>query len=207
MHPRPVRRQVVHRKAAQQARKVPLHRRRSPDLAIRAWFPAREIRASRRSSRMRQPARLPRSRRNPKASRLSRREKPADKAGKPEEKAAEQPAGETKTKDSADKPTQPKPGTAKSTESKTGDTAKGAGGATAKVEPQKIQKVKTYFTAHKPNVKRVDRNAVSVSVGIALPASIALYPLPPDVVVVIGSCPLEYFVWGEDIVLVELVLA
>ena len=130
-------------------------------------------------------------------------EKPADKAGKPEEKAAEQPAGETKTKDSADKPTQPKPGTAESTESKTGDTAKGAGGATAKVEPQQIQKVKTYFTAHKPNVKRVDRNAVSVSVGIALPASIALYPLPPDVVVVIGSCPLEYFVWGEDIVLVD----
>jgi hypothetical protein len=130
-------------------------------------------------------------------------EKPADEAGKPEEKAAEQPAGETKTKDSADKPTQPKPGTAESTESKTGDTAKGAGGATAKVEPQQIQKVKTYFTAHKPDVKRVDRNAVSVSIGIALPASIALYPLPPDVVVVIGSCPLEYFVWGEDIVLVD----
>ena len=130
-------------------------------------------------------------------------EKPADKAGKPEEKAAEQPAGETKTKDSSDKPTQPKPGTAESTESKTDDTAKGAGGATAKIEPQQIQKVKTYFTANKPDVKRVDRNAVSVSIGIALPASIALYPLPPDVVVVIGSCPLEYFVWGEDIVLVD----
>ena len=130
-------------------------------------------------------------------------EKPADKAGKPEEKAAEQPAGETKTKDSAEKPTQPKPGTAESTESKSGETAKGAGGATTKVEPQQIQKVKTYFTAHKPDVKRVDRSAVSVSIGIALPTFIALYPLPPDVVVVIGSCPLEYFVWDEDIVLVD----
>lgn len=130
-------------------------------------------------------------------------EKPADKADKPEEKAAEQPAGETKTKDSAEKPTQPKPGTAESTESKTGDAAKGAGGATAKVEPQQIQKVKTYFTTHKPDVKRVDRSAVSVSIGIALPTFIALYPLPPDVVVVIGSCPLEYFVWDEDIVLVD----
>ena len=130
-------------------------------------------------------------------------EKPTDKAGKPEEKAAEQPAGETKTKDSADQPTQLKPGTAESTESKTGDTAKGAGGATAKVEPQQIQKVKTYFTAHKPDVKRVDRSAVSVSIGVALPTFIALYPLPPDVVVVIGSCPLEYFVWDEDIVLVD----
>ena len=130
-------------------------------------------------------------------------EKPADKAGKPEEKASERPAGGTKTKDSADEPTQPKPGTAESTESKTGDAAKGAKGATARVEPQQIQKVKTYFSSHKPDVKRVDRDAVSVSIGIALPASIALYPLPPDVVVVIGSCPLEYFVWDEDIVLVD----
>jgi len=104
---------------------------------------------------------------------------------------------QAKTKDSADKPTQPKPGTAESTESKTGDTAKGAGGATAKVEPQQIQKVKTYFTAHKPDVKPVDRNAVSVSIGVALPAAIALYPLPPDVVVVSGSCPLEYFRVGR----------
>ena len=103
----------------------------------------------------------------------------------------------------AEKPTQPKPGTAESTESKSGETAKGAGGATTKVEPQQIQKVKTYFTAHKPDVKRVDRSAVSVSIGIALPTFIVLYPLPPDVVVVIGSCPLEYFVWDEDIVLVD----
>lgn len=131
-------------------------------------------------------------------------QKPADKAGKSEE--ADKPGSETKAKDSAEKPTQPKPGTAESTEGKTGDTAtdkKGAGGATAKVEPQQVQKVKTYFTAHKPDVKRVDRSAVSVSIGIALPASIALYPLPPDVVVVSGACPLEYFVWGEDIVLVD----
>lgn len=124
-------------------------------------------------------------------------EKPADKTGKPEE--AEKPASETKTKDSAEKPVQPKPGTAESTESKTGDK----GGTTAKVEPQQVQKVKTYFTAHKPDVKRVDRGAVSVSIGIALPAFIVLYSLPPDVVVVIGDCPLEYFVWGEDIVLVD----
>ena len=124
-------------------------------------------------------------------------EKPADKTGKPEE--AEKPASETKTEDSAEKPAQPKPGTAESTESKTGDK----GGTAAKVEPQQVQKVKTYFTAHKPDVKRVDRGAVSVSIGIALPAFIVLYSLPPDVVVVIGDCPLEYFVWGEDIVLVD----
>jgi outer membrane biosynthesis protein TonB len=131
-------------------------------------------------------------------------EKPTDKTGKSEE--AEKPASETKTKDSAEQPGQPKPGTAESTEGKTGVTEtdhKGAGGASAKVEPQQVEKVRTYFTAHKPDVKRIDRSAVSVSIGVALPAAIALYPLPPDVIVVTGACPLEYFVWGEDIVLVD----
>jgi hypothetical protein len=92
---------------------------------------------------------------------------------------------------------------AKSTEGKAGDTATDRKGGRAKVEPQQIQKVKSYFTAHKPDVKRVDRGAVSVSIGIAVPGSIGLYALPPDVVVVSGDCPLEYFVWGEDVVLVD----
>jgi hypothetical protein len=124
--------------------------------------------------------------------------KPAEKAGQPEGKAAVKPAGETK--ESVEKE---KPGTAKSTEGKTGDNAADRKSGGAKVEPQQIQKVKTYFTAHKPNVKRVDRSAVSVSIGIAVPGSIGLYALPPDVVVVSGDCPLEYFVWGEDVVLVD----
>jgi len=113
-------------------------------------------------------------------------------------KPAEKPAGETK--ESVEKE---KPGTAKSTDGKTGDTAVDRKSGGAKVEPQQIQKVKTYFTAHKPNVKRVDRSAVSVSIGIAVPGSIGLYALPPDVVVASGDCPLEYFVWGEDVVLVD----
>ena len=33
--------------------------------------------------------------------------------------------------------------------------------------------------------------------------SIALYPLPPDVIVVAGGCPIKYFVWADDIVLVD----
>jgi hypothetical protein len=64
-------------------------------------------------------------------------------------------------------------------------------------------KVQTYFSKHKPSVKRVDRNAVSVSIGVAIPGSIALYPLPPDVIVVAGGCPIKYFVWADDIVLVD----
>jgi hypothetical protein len=42
-----------------------------------------------------------------------------------------------------------------------------------------------------------------VSIGIGIPASIALYDLPPDLVVVAGACPVDFFVWGDDIVLVD----
>jgi hypothetical protein len=47
------------------------------------------------------------------------------------------------------------------------------------------------------------RPKVSVSIGVALPAAIVLYDLPPDVIVVGGPCPIKYFVWGDDIVLVD----
>jgi hypothetical protein len=73
-------------------------------------------------------------------------------------------------------------------------------GGKAKVDRTKVQ---TYFSQHKPSVKRVERSAVSVSIGVAIPGSIALYPLPPDVIVVAGGCPIKYFVWADDIVLVD----
>jgi Protein of unknown function (DUF1236) len=73
-------------------------------------------------------------------------------------------------------------------------------GGKGKVDRTKVQ---TYFSKHKPSVKRVERSAVSVSIGVAIPASIALYPLPPDVIVVAGGCPIKYFVWADDIVLVD----
>jgi hypothetical protein len=63
--------------------------------------------------------------------------------------------------------------------------------------------VKTYFSQHRPTAHRVERNQVSVSIGVALPGAIALYDLPPDVIVVSGACPIKYFVWEEDIVLVD----
>ena len=64
-------------------------------------------------------------------------------------------------------------------------------------------KVQTYFSKHKPSVKRVERSAVSVSIGVAIPGSIALYPLPADLIIVAGGCPIKYFVWADDIVLVD----
>jgi hypothetical protein len=142
------------------------------------------------------------------------------------------PEGKTSGKSSAEEPsaTRKTEGAAETGEGKTGTSAKGEtdarakgetedrskgdtdataegesrkSGASAKIEPQQVQKVKTYFSSHRPSVRRVDRTEVSVSVGIALPGTIVLYDLPPDIIVVEGGCPIRYFVWGEDVVLVD----
>jgi hypothetical protein len=52
-------------------------------------------------------------------------------------------------------------------------------------------------------VKSVEKTEVNVSIGIAIPGPIALYNLPPDVIVVSSACPIKYFVWGDDVVLVD----
>jgi hypothetical protein len=36
-----------------------------------------------------------------------------------------------------------------------------------------------------------------------VPTAIVLYDLPPDIIVVKGGCTIKYFVWGEDVVLVD----
>jgi hypothetical protein len=90
---------------------------------------------------------------------------------------------------------------------KSGSTAEGQksgkSGKSVKLESQQVSKVKTYFSEHKSRVKAIDRNDVSVSIGVALPGAIVLYDLPPDVIVVSGPCPIKYFVWDDDIVLVD----
>jgi hypothetical protein len=72
-----------------------------------------------------------------------------------------------------------------------------------KLESEDVTKVRTYFHKNKPRAKSIDRDEISVSIGIGIPASIALYDLPPDLVVVAGACPVDFFVWGDDIVLVD----
>jgi hypothetical protein len=71
------------------------------------------------------------------------------------------------------------------------------------LERQQVSKVRRHFSQNKPRVKSIDKTEVRVSIGIALPGAIALYDLPPDVIVVAGACPIKYFVWGNDIVLVN----
>jgi hypothetical protein len=95
------------------------------------------------------------------------------------------------------------------TEGKAGVTAEGEAetsgneGTSVKLESEQVNEVKTFFTEHKPRVKAVEKSEVKVSIGIAIPTVIALYDLPPDVIVVSRACPIKYFVWGDDIVLVD----
>jgi Protein of unknown function (DUF1236) len=95
------------------------------------------------------------------------------------------------------------------TEDKAGTAAEGGtagedkAGKSARLEPQQTSKVKSYFSQHRPTVKSIDRAEVSVSIGVAIPGTIELYDLPPDIIVVEGGCPIQYFVWDDDVVLVD----
>jgi len=79
----------------------------------------------------------------------------------------------------------------------------GTEGKSVKLQSQDVSKVKSYFSEHKPSVQRIEKSRVSVSIGVALPATVVLYDLPPDVIVVHGACPIKYFLWGDDVVLVD----
>jgi Protein of unknown function (DUF1236) len=90
--------------------------------------------------------------------------------------------------------------------SKAGATPEGKGdrpGKSVRLESNDVSKVRTYFSQHRPTAHRIDRHQVSVSIGVAIPSAIVLYDLPPDVIVVSGACPIKYFVWEDDIVLVD----
>jgi hypothetical protein len=80
--------------------------------------------------------------------------------------------------------------------------AKSGQGKSARVDREQVDKARTYFRQNKPSVKSVDRTEISVSIGATLPSGIVLYDAP-DVIVVSGACPIKYFVWGDDVVLVD----
>jgi Protein of unknown function (DUF1236) len=77
------------------------------------------------------------------------------------------------------------------------------GGTSTRLQSQQVSKVKTYFAEPRPSVQRIEKSQVSVSIGVALPSTVVLYDLPPDIIVVEGTCPVKYFVWGDDVVLVD----
>jgi hypothetical protein len=88
------------------------------------------------------------------------------------------------------------------------DTKAGAS-SEAKIELNQEQKteIKQVFTENTTVIQsapRVERTAVSVSVGVAIPTHVRLAPLPSTIVVDVPSdCELMYFVWGSDVVIVD----
>ena len=128
-----------------------------------------------------------------------------DKAETPGDSKAGRSAGD-KAGSTAESRSDTKGGMSEDSKSSTAEgkgDGKGKAGKSARLEFKDVSKVKTYFRQNKPNAKRIDRDDVSVSIGIALPGAIALYDLPPNVIVVGGPCPIRYFVWGDDLVLVD----
>ena len=118
----------------------------------------------------------------------------ADTKDRPGEKAAERQGKDDKSSSRGDKDEAARE--LKDAKDSKGDRKR------AQFEPRDKEKVRTYFSQHKPNVKRVDRDRVSVSIGVAIPGTIDLYPLPAGVVVV-ADCPLQFFLWGNDVVIVD----
>jgi len=74
---------------------------------------------------------------------------------------------------------------------------------TAKIDSSQKQKVRSYFSQNRPTANRIEKSRVSVSIGVPLPVGIALAPLPANIIVLAADCPLQYFVWGDDVVLVD----
>lgn len=126
-----------------------------------------------------------------------------------DDKAAKTDDGKTKSSMDADSKTgtQAQGQTGTDRQGETGVTAEGRAqgqsGKTVRLEREQVTKLRTHFSQHRPTVRAIEKNEVSVSVGLALPGTIALYDLPPDVVVVEGACPIKYFLWGDDVVLVD----
>jgi len=60
-----------------------------------------------------------------------------------------------------------------------------------------------YFTQHGASVASIPTSSVNVSVGGTVPESVALFPPPYDLVSQISDPDFSYFVWGQNVVIVD----
>jgi hypothetical protein len=92
-------------------------------------------------------------------------------------------------------------------EGKAGAEAKASSEGKIELNEEQKTEIKQYFTQNTTviqNAPKVERTAVSVSVGVAIPTHVRLVPLPAAIVVAAPSdCELMYFVWGSDVVIVD----
>ena len=60
-----------------------------------------------------------------------------------------------------------------------------------------------YFSQHGAPVASIPASSVNVSVGSTVPNSVALFPPPYDLVSQISDPDFSYFVWGQNVVIVD----
>jgi hypothetical protein len=60
-----------------------------------------------------------------------------------------------------------------------------------------------YFAEHGAPVSSVPTSSVNVSVGGTVPNSVALFPPPFDLVSQVADPNFLYFVWGQNVVIVD----
>jgi hypothetical protein len=67
-----------------------------------------------------------------------------------------------------------------------------------------VERIKTYFAKNAPTVRAIEKQKVPVIAGQPMPEDIELYPLPQEIAFeVTSSCPVNYFLWEDDIALVD----
>lgn len=123
--------------------------------------------------------------------------------GSAETQTKSQAQGQAKTEGQAQSKTE---GSAEGKTQSQAKTGSSSGSSETKTEITSKQKteIKQYFTKNKVSVKSVEVSKVDVSIGVAVPSFVVLHPLPPAIVVSApADCPYHYFVWGDDIVIVE----
>ena len=60
-----------------------------------------------------------------------------------------------------------------------------------------------YFAQHGAPVASVPASSVNVSVGGTVPDNVALFPPPYDLVSQVSDPDFSYFVWGQNVVIVD----
>jgi hypothetical protein len=66
-----------------------------------------------------------------------------------------------------------------------------------------VTMIGAYFTQHGASVASIPTSSVNVSVGGTVPESVALFPPPYDLVNQVSDPDFSYFVWGQNVVIVD----
>jgi len=66
-----------------------------------------------------------------------------------------------------------------------------------------VTMIGAYFAQHGAPVASIPASSVNVSVGSTVPNSVALFPPPYDLVNQVSDPDFSYFVWGQNVVIVD----